>query len=125
MQAGLLEFANDPYRLPRNGMQEREEALGQRKRFGQMLYAANERAPARADAVRVVGVGAGYGRASVYVRCALPVASRPSRCLTNRSEWGHKSLCRVICRSRRSFQRAESVLSWVPPVGRGSLGLMP
>jgi len=78
MQAGLLEFANDVYGLLRNGMQERDEALGQRKRFGQMLYAANERAPARArtarsDAVRVVGAGAGYGRASLYVRCALPV----------------------------------------------------
>jgi hypothetical protein len=42
MQAGLLEFANDAYRLLRNGMQERDEALGERKRFGQMLYAANE-----------------------------------------------------------------------------------
>jgi hypothetical protein len=33
MQAGLLEFANDAYRLLRNGMQERDEALGERKRF--------------------------------------------------------------------------------------------
>jgi hypothetical protein len=231
MQAGLLEFANDAYRLLRNGMQERDEALGERKRFGQMLYAANEDcgscvpscapcgrctrnhrtdpAPAengpcatrkaandaaarfdptavvgwkcrgalargaarseartravparsagldvkepdsavscvsccpaiaawrphgpsaadprtgcaigrartaRSDAVRVVGAGAGYGRASVYVPCALPVARRPSRCLTKSVEW-------AICRSRRCFQRAESVSSWVPPVGRGS-----
>ena len=80
-QAGLLKFANDPYRLLRNGMQERDEALGQRKRFGQMLYAANERAPARArtarsDAVRVVGAGAGYGRASVYVCGRLSVNVR-------------------------------------------------
>jgi hypothetical protein len=41
MQAGLLEFANDAYRLLRNGMQERDEALGERKRFGQM-WPANE-----------------------------------------------------------------------------------
>ena len=37
-----LEFANDAYRLLRNGMQERDEALGERKRLGRMLYAANE-----------------------------------------------------------------------------------
>jgi hypothetical protein len=42
IQAGLLEFANDAYRLLRNGMQERDEARGERKRFGQMLYAADE-----------------------------------------------------------------------------------
>ena len=32
---------------------------------------------------------------------------------------------RAICRSRRCFHRAGSVSSWVPPVGRGSWGLMP
>ena len=37
-----LEFANDAYRLLRNGMQERDEALGERKRLGRMLYAAND-----------------------------------------------------------------------------------
>jgi len=37
-----LEFANDAYRLLRNGMQERDEALGERKRLGRMLNAANE-----------------------------------------------------------------------------------
>ena len=42
MQAGLLEFANDAYSLLRNGMQERDEALGERKRLGRMLNAANE-----------------------------------------------------------------------------------
>jgi hypothetical protein len=31
----------------------------------------------------------------------------------------------VICRSSRCFQRARNVSSWVPPVGRGSWGLMP
>ena len=42
MQAGLPEFANDACRLLRNGMQEGDEAFGERKRFGQMLYAPNE-----------------------------------------------------------------------------------
>ena len=36
-----------------------------------------------------------------------------------------ESVERAICRSRRCFHRAGSVSSWVPPVGRGSWGLMP
>jgi hypothetical protein len=122
MQAGLLEFANDPYRLPRNGMQEREEALGQRKRFGQMLYAANERAPARADGPLGRRSGRWCGRwlwSRQRLRSVCAACSSSALALSDESvEW-------AICRSRRSFQRAESVLSGVPPVGRGSLGLMP
>ena len=34
-------------------------------------------------------------------------------------------VARAISRSRRCFHRAGSVSSWVPPVGRGSWGLMP
>jgi hypothetical protein len=34
-------------------------------------------------------------------------------------------MARAISRSRRCFQRAGSVSSWVPPVGRASWGLMP
>ncbi len=81
MQAGLLEFANDAYRFLRNGMQERDEALGERKRFGQMLYAAGPRTgcaigrarTTRSDAVRVVGAGAdgdpaGRSFAAIYRR---------------------------------------------------------
>jgi len=34
-------------------------------------------------------------------------------------------VARAISRSKRCFHRARSVSSWVPPVGRGSWGLMP
>jgi hypothetical protein len=55
-----LEFANDAYRLLRNGMQERDESLGERKRFGQMLYAANEGTATHACPVaRLVGAAPG------------------------------------------------------------------
>ena len=63
-----------------------------------------------------------YGRCRLLlaatVRCVVPVARRPLR-----SAGG--SVARAISRSRRCFQRAGSVSSWPPPVGRGSWGLMP
>jgi hypothetical protein len=78
MQAGLLEFANDPYRLLRNGMQEREEALGQRKRFGQMLYAANEdRDFMRAQFARLMGAAPGITELILRLRRTGP--ARPGR----------------------------------------------
>jgi hypothetical protein len=59
-------------------MQEREEALGQRKRFGQMLYAANEdRDFMRAQFARLVGAAPGITELILRLRRTGP--ARPGR----------------------------------------------
>ena len=62
-----------------------------------------------------------------YGRCRLLWLLRavPRVCRSSAFASASGSVAWAICRSRRCFQRAGSVSSWVPPVGRGSWGLMP
>jgi hypothetical protein len=62
-----------------------------------------------------------------YVRCLTSLglsAVRPACGLSALASAGGL-VARAIFRSRRCFHRAGSIPSWVPPVGRGSWGLMP
>jgi hypothetical protein len=62
-----------------------------------------------------------------YGRCRLLWLLRavPRVCRSSAFASASGSVAWAICRSRRCFQRVGSVSSWVPPVGRGSWGLMP
>ena len=63
----------------------------------------------------------GYGRRL----SALGLGAVPAACRLSALASAGGSVERAICRSRRCFHRAGSVSSWLPPVGRGSWGLMP
>ena len=75
-------------------------------------------AAARSDAVRAFW----YGRCLSSCRRLGAVSAV---CRSSALALPAGSVARAISRSRCCFQRAGSVSSWAPPVGRGSWGLMP
>jgi hypothetical protein len=90
----------------------------------------------RAEAHRVLPVllPAGRGRPARapfgfwYRRCLSSCQRLSAVCAPCRSSalaYAGGSVARAVSRSRRCFHRAGSVSSSVPPVGRGSWGLMP